>query len=69
MSDEKDLKKLIRLQEETLKAQKAGNRTKSLLYYIITLNHLFANIEQTDCRILRAINDLHHHIGHLRKLK
>ena len=35
MSDEKDLKKLIRLQEETLKAQKAGNRTKSLLYYII----------------------------------
>lgn len=35
MSEDSDLKKLIRLQEETLKAQKAGNKTKSLIYYIV----------------------------------
>jgi hypothetical protein len=35
MSSEKDLKRLIELQEETLKAQRSGNQTKSLIYYII----------------------------------
>ena len=35
MSSEKDLKRLIQLQEETLKAQKSGNQTKSLIYYIV----------------------------------
>jgi hypothetical protein len=35
MADDQDLKRLIKLQEETLKAQKAGNQTKSLIYYII----------------------------------
>lgn len=35
MSENEDLKRLIKLQEESLKAQKAGNQTKSLIYYII----------------------------------
>ena len=35
MADDQDMKRLIKLQEESLKAQKAGNQTKSLIYYII----------------------------------
>ncbi len=35
MSENEDLKRLIKLQEESLKAQKAGNQTKSLIYYIV----------------------------------
>jgi hypothetical protein len=35
MADDQDMKRMIKLQEETLKAQKAGNQTKSLIYYII----------------------------------
>jgi len=35
MSEDQELKRLIKLQEETLKAQKAGNQTKNLIYYII----------------------------------
>jgi hypothetical protein len=35
MAGDQDTKRMIKLQEETLKAQKAGNQTKSLIYYII----------------------------------
>jgi hypothetical protein len=35
MAGDQDMKRMIKLQEETLKAQKAGNQTKSLIYYII----------------------------------
>jgi hypothetical protein len=35
MADDQDMKRMIKLQEETLKAQKAGNQTKSLIYYIV----------------------------------